>query len=272
MILIDLELNTPEDFQHIVTAAHSLLNILNQYDFFNVISSDQSGSLFSNLVPATVANIAIARDFFDKYFFDVTTRGPGVAVISVQQLYQNALNSIPVPPNYALIVLSDNSFIDVGGSAPVNYLDSVIDFLTQNQIRVFSYLFNSFVDGNSLKSVACTTGGLYKRITDEQSDYERALAVTGFYRFYAAVRSALYPIWHEYFIDEVTGGNSTRLCVTIYPDIFAVDTFNSLLGVSCVHIPVNRFTTAQLTVCYSYFNKCCKYPYIYKQKISRTTH
>ena len=182
--------------------------------------------------------------------FDVNSRDPALAVSVAMQAYSSALFSIPTTVNYALVVLSDNSFVNVSATPPASYLEPISGFLQQNKIRVFSYLFSQFEDGTSLKSVSCGTGGLYNRLTGQTSDYEIGFRVAvQFYSFYAVTARSPFPVWLEYFTDEVTEENSTRVCASIYPDIFDQDSFNTLLGVTCIHLPVSKLSPDQLMVC-----------------------
>ena len=118
-------------------------------------------------------------------------------------------------------------------------------FFLENNIRVFTYLFSLFQEGTLLKNVSCTTGGLYDRLHN-LSSVENALRVTSYYHFYAAVVQPNEHVWSEVFVDELTGMNSTRGCSPFYRS--PGDDFNTLIGVSCISIPVVNLTVLQMLV------------------------
>ena len=246
MILTDIQFGFQDDIQEIKTALLAILNTLSQHDLFNIIITNSQEQQFDSLMPARLSNVAMARDYINQSDFNPESRDPNTAIQLAVQSLNNSVYSAQY--NLALIVLTDNSFVDPSSFEFTSMLHSYIPFFMQNNIRVFTFLFSLFQEGTLLKNISCTTGGLYDRL-HENPAIEIALRVTAYYNFYVASVQLDDQLWSEYFTDELTGLNSTRVCGPFYPSTQEEDMFNSLIGVSCINIPVEDFTATQFEVC-----------------------
>ena len=187
----------------------------------------------------------MARDYINQSDYSPESRDLNTAIRLAIQSLNNSLDS--AQSNLALIVLTDNSFVNPSSFEFISMLHQYIPFFMQNKIRVYTFLFSPFQEGTLLKNISCTTGGLYDRLHDNPAT-EIALRVTAYYNFYAAAVQLNNQVWSEYFTDELTGLNSTRVCGPFYRAPQQDDTFLSLLGVSCIDVPTEDFTVVQHAV------------------------
>jgi len=247
MVLVDVQYNFENSIADIRTAATAILNTLSQSDVFNIIPTTEQ-SAFRNvpLVLATQEMVAAAIDYINQLDYTSGSRDPNAAIqLAVQYLN----NSFDTQANSIFILLTDNSFLDPTSFQFTTMLHSHIPFFLENNIRVFTYLFSEFQEGTLLKNTSCVTGGLYDRLYN-LTDLETAQRATSYYYFYAAAVQPNSALWSEYFTEELTGLNSTRVCRPIYrsPQSARGEGFNTLLGVTCVGIPVQSLSPAQLEV------------------------
>ena len=248
MVLVDVQYNFENSIADIRTAATAILNSLSHRDAFNIIPTTQR-SAFQNvpLALATQETVATAVDYINQLDFTSGSRDPNAAIQLAVQYLNSSLEDTQA--NFVFILLTDNSFLDPTAFQFATMLHSHIPFFLENSIRVFTYLFSEFQEGTLLKNTSCTTGGLYDRLYN-LTNLEMAQRATSYYHFYAAGVQPISASWSEYFTEELTGLNSTRVCRPIYrsPQSTGGGEFNTLLGVTCISVAVRSLSAAQLQV------------------------
>ena len=248
IVITDVAYGFPDDVQSLTIGLQAVLNTLNQDDLLEIYPSNEGKGVLDGVEPATPTNLAAARDYIASIDFSTTNRDPNTAI----QLAISALNSTcrgNSERNCALLVLTDNAFLDPLARTFSSRLHGYMEFLKTSDIRVFTSLFSAFQEGTLLKNISCETGGIYDRLHD-LPEAQTALRTVQYYRMYAGVEQPQGTrVWFDFFTDELTGLNSTRVCEPTYHFSEDAVPIGTLLGASCFTLPITNLTAVQLEVC-----------------------
>ena len=156
-MIVDVQFNFPDSISDIRTGLTTLLNSLNQYDYFAVSYSNQNLVSMTTITVATQDNISITRRFIQQANFSSGKRDVKLAASTVVTMVTDATsNPLLSGHNIGVVVFSDNSFIDPGTASFTSPLTASMDIFTDNNIRVFTLLFSAFQEGE------CVCVGLCK--------------------------------------------------------------------------------------------------------------
>ena len=156
LIVVDVAFDFLDSTSDIKTGLLALFNSLNQFDYFAVSYSNQDLVSLTTITMATQENLSIIRHSIQLADFSNGKRDVNLAASNVVSMATEAI-SIPLLSghNIAVVVFTDNSFIDPQTNTFTSPLAGSIDIFTDNNIRVFTFLFSAFQEGEHVESYEC---------------------------------------------------------------------------------------------------------------------